>query len=227
VSPTRTWRHGRCRTGSPENTDPNPNGRNGCALPDGRFANHLLTRGLKTGSAARGARLSNAEGGRPPTTGLSPSFPRGREWAITTPSKGCRESAPSRARAKHGRSGPLTLTGRLAVVARLLLFEGIAPKRTPSEMGKAGGHWGGVSRLPRVRPVGRYGAERIRGRSDPPRRIPDRMPRSPSLNYRAGVIGGGDWTRTSRKRRPSPHPVTLPTARLAMRLPIRPRLTAW
>jgi hypothetical protein len=51
------------------------------------------------------------EGGRPPNTGLPPPSPRGREWAITTPSKRCRESAPNRARAKHARSEPLTLSG--------------------------------------------------------------------------------------------------------------------
>jgi hypothetical protein len=43
---------------------------------EGVLLTSLLTKnGLETGSAARGARLSNAEGGRPPTTGLPPSFP--------------------------------------------------------------------------------------------------------------------------------------------------------
>ena len=48
------------------------------------------------------ARLSTRKAGDPQTPASRPPSPRGLEWAITTPSKRCRESVPNQAWVKHG-----------------------------------------------------------------------------------------------------------------------------
>ena len=64
--------------------------RNGCCGASGPSRGGRASRGARAGTRPGCSRssASTRKAGDPQTTGLPPSFPRGHEWAITTPPRG-------------------------------------------------------------------------------------------------------------------------------------------